>query len=183
MIRFLIAGVIVYGLLLSATGAEARTNHLNHWASHDRHRHIDAARPSTGIYQCDERRCHEAPQFGGGFYSGDSLVSLAQSQLGSGAVYGRGSLWCGRFMNWALTRAGYHGTGSDLAKSFLSLPHTSPHVGAIAVLGRGRRSGHVGVVSGFDPQGNPIIISGNHGHRVGSGVYPRHRILAYVSPT
>jgi len=85
-------------------------------------------------------------------------------------------------MNWTLTRAGFHGTGSDLAKSFLSLPRTSPHVGAIAVLGRGGRFGHVGIVSGFDADGNPILISGNHGHRVGRGVYPRRRILAYVSP-
>jgi uncharacterized protein (TIGR02594 family) len=118
----------------------------------------------------------------GGVAVGNSLVNLAQSQLGNGAIYGRGSLWCGRFMNWTLTHSGYRGTGSDLAKSFLSLPHTSPHVGAIAVFGRGGISGHVGVVSGFDPDGNPIIISGNHGHRVGRGVYPRQRVLAYVSP-
>jgi hypothetical protein len=49
-------------------------------------------------------------------------------------------------------------------------------------MSRGRRGGHVGVVSGIDPNGNPIIISGNHGHRVGEGVYPRGRIYAYVMP-
>jgi hypothetical protein len=40
---------------------------------------------------------------------------------------------------------------------------------------------HVGVVSGFDDSGNPIIVSGNHGRRVGEGVYPRSRVLAFVS--
>ena len=39
-----------------------------------------------------------------------------------------------------------------------------------------------GVVSGIDPSGNPIIISGNHGHKVGEGVYPRSRVYAYVMP-
>ena len=49
-------------------------------------------------------------------------------------------------------------------------------------MSRGRRGGHVGVVSGIDANGNPIIISGNHGHRVGEGVYSRGRIYAYVMP-
>jgi len=42
--------------------------------------------------------------------------------------------------------------------------------------------GHVGVVSGFDRSGNPIIISGNHGHRVAEAVYPGRRVYAYVMP-
>ena len=45
-----------------------------------------------------------------------------------------------------------------------------------------RGGGHVGVVSGLDGNGNPIIISGNHGHRVAESVYPRGRIYAYVMP-
>jgi hypothetical protein len=48
----------------------------------------------------------------------------------------------------------------------------------------GRRGGgHVGVVSGIDPAGNPIIISGNHNHEVAESVYPRGRIYAYVMPS
>jgi hypothetical protein len=31
------------------------------------------------------------------------------------------------------------------------------------------------VISGIDSRGNPIIISGNHGQRVGEAVYPRAR--------
>ena len=48
---------------------------------------------------------------------------------------------------------------------------------------RGRDGGHVGVVQGVDRHGNPIIVSGNHGHRVGVGTYPRSRVIAYVVPT
>ena len=35
----------------------------------------------------------------------------------------------------------------------------------------------------FGPaNGNPIIVSGNHGHRVAESVYPRGRVYAYVMP-
>jgi uncharacterized protein (TIGR02594 family) len=84
-------------------------------------------------------------------------------------------------MNVILKRTGYRGTGSDLARSFASLPRTDLHVGAIAVMGR-RGGGHVGVVSGITANGDPIIISGNHSHRVAEAVYRRHRIYAFVSP-
>jgi hypothetical protein len=47
-----------------------------------------------------------------------------------------------------------------------------------------RGGGHVGIVSGFDASGNPIVISGNGGgSRVTEHVYPRSRIRAWVSPT
>ena len=54
-------------------------------------------------------------------------------------------------------------------------------VGAIAVMGR-RGGGHVGVVSGVDASGNPVVISGNHNNTVAESVYPRGRIIAYVMP-
>jgi uncharacterized protein (TIGR02594 family) len=181
MRRILTAGAMAYELLFAANAAEARDRQSDHVYAYGRHMHA-SARQSAGMLLCDERRCVEPPttELSAGF--GDSLVMLAQSQLGNGAIYGRSSLWCGRFMNWTLAHAGYRGTGSDLAKSFLKFPRTSPHVGAIAVFSRGGRSGHVGLVTGFDTDGNPIIISGNHGHRVARGVYPRRRVIAYVSP-
>jgi hypothetical protein len=46
-----------------------------------------------------------------------------------------------------------------------------------------RGGGHVGVVSGIDAKGNPIIISGNHGHRVAEATYSRGRVYAYVMPS
>src|SRR5215470_12735586 len=110
---------------------------------------------------------------------GIDLVALARAQIGNGAIYGRQKLWCARFVNWLLEHAGYRGTGSDAAKSFLHFPHTHARVGAIAVLWR-KGGGHVGIVSGFDHAGNPVLISGNHGHRVYESTYPRSRVLAYV---
>jgi len=87
-------------------------------------------------------------------------------------------------MNFVLNRVGLKGTSSDMARSFASYGRRvpGPRVGAIAVMSRGRNGGHVGVVSGIDAQGNPIIISGNHGRRVAEAKYPRGRIYAYVMP-
>lgn len=93
--------------------------------------------------------------------------------------------WCARFMNFVLERSGYSGTGSDAAKSFASYGRRvpGPQIGAIAVMHRGRNGGHVGIVSGIDEKGNPIIISGNSvGRKVAEIPYPRSRIYAYVMP-
>jgi hypothetical protein len=46
-----------------------------------------------------------------------------------------------------------------------------------------RGGGHVGIVSGIDARGNPIVISGNYGHRVAEASISRGRIYAYVMPT
>ena len=118
----------------------------------------------------------------GGFGS-SNVVADARRYLG-GNPTSRGSLWCARFMNMVLQESGYRGTGSDLARSFASYGHrvSGPQVGAIAVMGR-RGGGHVGVVSGIDASGNPIVVSGNNGNRVREAPISRGRIYAYVMPT
>jgi uncharacterized protein (TIGR02594 family) len=115
-----------------------------------------------------------------GFGSG-SLVSEARKYLGTNPT-GRSSLWCGAFMDMVLTRTGHKG-GGNLAKAYASYGRrvSGPQVGAIAVMGR-KGGGHVGVVSGVDPNGNPIIISGNHNRTTAESVYPASRITAYVLP-
>ncbi len=87
-------------------------------------------------------------------------------------------------MNMVLQRSGHKGTGSDMARSFASYGQriSGPQVGAIAVMSR-RGGGHVGIVSGIDAKGNPIVVSGNHSRRVAESVYPRGRIYAYVLPS
>ena len=86
-------------------------------------------------------------------------------------------------MDMVLRRTGHKG-GGNLALGYAHYGHrvSGPVVGAIAVMGR-RGGGHVGVVAGVDPNGNPIIVSGNHNHTVAQSVYPRGRILAYVEPS
>jgi uncharacterized protein (TIGR02594 family) len=116
-------------------------------------------------------------------FGSSNVVAEARRYLG-GNPTGRGRLWCARFMNMVLERTGLHGTGSDLARSFASYGQrvSGPHIGAIAVMGR-RGGGHVGVVSGIDAGGNPIVVSGNNGNRVRETPVSRGRIYAYVMPT
>lgn len=118
---------------------------------------------------------------------GSHLVQKARAYIGMNAQQiglKRYTLWCATFINY-LTGGG---TGSDLAASWArQKPRVSPQVGAVAVMPRFNRSGkrvgdHVGVVSGFDRNGNPILISGNHNNRVREAAYPARRIYAYVMP-
>ncbi len=117
-------------------------------------------------------------------FGSSNVVAEARRYIG-GNPTGRGRLWCARFMNMVLQHSGLRGTGSDMARSFASYGQrvSGPRIGAIAVMGRRGGGGHVGVVSGIDASGNPIVVSGNHGHRVAESVYRRGRIYAYVMPT
>jgi uncharacterized protein (TIGR02594 family) len=124
---------------------------------------------------------------GTGFsFGGSSLVAAARQHIGAtaGQLGVPSSLWCADFMNLVLRKSGRQGTGSRMASSFASYGRrvSGPQVGAIAVLSRGKRGGHVGVVSGIDSNGNPIIISGNHNKRVAEATYSRGRVYAYVMP-
>ncbi|WP_414710155.1 TIGR02594 family protein [Pseudorhodoplanes sp.] len=114
---------------------------------------------------------------------GSSLIATARSYLGTNPT-GMSALWCARFMNMVLEKTGRRGTGSNMARSFADYGRriSGPQVGAIAVMSRGRGGGHVGIVSGIDKAGNPIIISGNHNRKVAEAVYSRGRIYAYVMP-
>lgn len=112
-----------------------------------------------------------------------ALVAEARRYLGTNPT-GRARLWCARFVNFVLKRVGQPGTGSDAAKSFAFYGRriSGPQYGAIAVLTR-KGGGHVGIVTGVDRNGNPILIAGNNGRRkVGISVYPKRRVIAYVMP-
>jgi uncharacterized protein (TIGR02594 family) len=115
-------------------------------------------------------------------FGSSNVVAEARRYLG-GNPTGRGSLWCARFMNLVLQHSGYRGTGSDMASSFAHYGRrvSGPQVGAIAVMGR-RGGGHVGIITGIDASGNPIMISGNNGNRVREAPISRGRIYAYVMP-
>jgi len=107
-------------------------------------------------------------------HSASGLVSQAEQYLGQTArqIGVRSTLWCSAFIRKLTNASGV----DDRAISWLSKPRTNPSIGAIAVMRH-----HIGIVKGFDSRGNPILISGNHGHKVGIGAYSKHRILAYVS--
>jgi uncharacterized protein (TIGR02594 family) len=186
-------------------GRHARAYHAGHHArhyNHHRHRHVArASRWERGVAQMqaggfadtnatlvDHNSTLTPP---GGMaapapssFGSSNVVSEARRYLG-GNPTSRGSLWCARFMNMVLQHSGYRGTGSDMANSFASYGQrvSGPQVGAIAVMGRGRGGGHVGIITGIDASGNPIMISGNNGNRVREAPISRGRIYAYVMPS
>jgi uncharacterized protein (TIGR02594 family) len=208
--RSLVALVLCSAAIVaSATPAAARSHHgarrhvharyagghiRRHYA-YRRYRHIARlSRWDAGVAQMRARglaganasvgpsATSSAVATSGGFGS-SNIVAEARRYLG-GNPTGRGSLWCARFMNLVLKESGYHGTGSDMASSFAHYGQriSGPQVGAIAVMGRGG-GGHVGIITGVDAQGNPIMISGNNGNRVREAPVSRGRIYAYVMPT
>jgi uncharacterized protein (TIGR02594 family) len=165
-------------------GRHARAHHHHHHIRHYRHRRFaQASGMDAGFGQSRAPAFTQSgisPAIG---FGSSNVVAEARRYIG-GNPTGRGRLWCARFMNMVLQHSGLHGTGSDMARSFASYGQrvSGPQIGAIAVMGR-RGGGHVGVVSGIDASGNPIVVSGNHGRRVAESVYPRGRIYAYVMPT
>jgi uncharacterized protein (TIGR02594 family) len=165
-------GDVRYSQNASRTATEPASDSIGQSRRHGRR--------SASIAEARARaQSHSNSAFGGA--TSDSLVAEARKYIGTNPT-GRGSLWCGAFMDLVLKRTGHAG-GGNLASSYAHYgPRVSgPQVGAIAVMGR-RGGGHVGVVSGIDPNGNPIIVSGNHNHTVAEAVYPAGRISAYVLP-
>ncbi|HVV80335.1 MAG TPA: TIGR02594 family protein [Pseudolabrys sp.] len=113
--------------------------------------------------------------------SGNDLIAEARKYLGRNPT-GWSTEWCGRFLDMVLRKTGRKG-GGNLARGYLKygrhLP--GPQIGAIAVFSR-RGGGHVGIVTGVDSNGNPIVISGNYNDRVAVAAYPASRVLGYVDP-
>ena len=167
----------------------ARHHHYRHRARSSRFERSAAQLQASGFANTQASYDPNANAGGAGMSgglsggSGSGLVSEARRYLG-GNPTGRGSLWCARFMNMVLEQTGHRGTGSDMANSFAHYGTrvSGPQVGAIAVMSRGRRGGHVGIITGIDAQGNPIMISGNSGNRVREAPVSRGRIYAYVMP-
>jgi len=108
-----------------------------------------------------------------------ALIDRARKYLGTNPT-GWARVWCGRFMALIAPDLARRVPNPNWARDWARLPHVKPRVGAIVVLTR-RGGGHVGVVSGFDRRGNPVVVSGNHNRRVAESVYPKSRVVAYVS--
>lgn len=91
--------------------------------------------------------------------------------------------WCSAFANWCLERAGYEGTDSAWARSWLTwgvaLP--VPVEGAVTVFDRGGAGGHVAFFIGETPSGIRVL-GGNQRNQVTISEYPRSRLLGCRLP-
>ncbi|OWJ57994.1 TIGR02594 family protein [Paraburkholderia caledonica] len=94
--------------------------------------------------------------------------------------------WCSSFLNWCMKQSGVPGTGSALARSWLSWgnPLDAPRYGCVAVLTADDAvewKGHVGFFIRSDAH-NVYLFGGNQLGEVRELAYPLERVLAYRWP-
>ncbi|WMY11730.1 TIGR02594 family protein [Paraburkholderia phenoliruptrix] len=94
--------------------------------------------------------------------------------------------WCSSFLNWCMKQSGIRGTGSALARSWLTWgqPLEKPKYGCVAVLTADDEvdwKGHVGLFLRIDDE-NVYLFGGNQLEEVRELDYPRDRVLAYRWP-
>lgn len=95
--------------------------------------------------------------------------------------------WCAAFANYCLETAGFAGTKSPAARSFLKwgLPMEKPERGCIVVFWRGDPNswqGHVGFFISEDQNGNLRVLGGNQSDSVRISTYTKSRLLGYRWP-
>ncbi len=90
--------------------------------------------------------------------------------------------WCSAFVNWCVEKAGFEGTDSAWAKSWLTWGKTltKPRRGCITVFKR-NQGGHVGFYVGKTSSGIKVL-GGNQSDAVNLSVYPSNNWLAYRIP-
>lgn len=94
--------------------------------------------------------------------------------------------WCSSFVNWCMTHAGFRGTGSALARSWLEWgrPLERPVYGCIAILTRDDPTswkGHVGFYLRHDAE-HVHLFGGNQLEEVRELAYPLHEVIGYRWP-
>lgn len=83
--------------------------------------------------------------------------------------------WCSRYLGMILTGLGLPTSGSNTAISYARYGHPAvPAPGVIAVMPH-----HVGVVVKVLSNDKVELVSGNHSHAVGVGVYSMHKVIAW----
>ena len=88
--------------------------------------------------------------------------------------------WCSAFANWCVEKAGYAGTDSAWARSWLNWGSaiTKPRHGCIVVLQRNVNNGHVGFYLGATATGIRLL-GGNQSNEVKVSIYKKSDLLGY----
>ena len=93
--------------------------------------------------------------------------------------------WCSAFTNRIMELAGYEGTGSAWARSWLDWGREPADAefgaGVVVVLARGSNSGHVGFLEDWE-DGRVKLLGGNQGNAVSEAWFPMSRVLGYRVP-
>jgi len=97
--------------------------------------------------------------------------------------------WCSAFVNWCVERAGYVGTRSALALSWLEWGRATrtPRTGCIVIFSRTGGFGHVGFYLG-EIENDVLVLGGNqhnpetNRYEVNVRRYPKGRLVGYRVP-
>lgn len=110
---------------------------------------------------------------------------LKSTSLGAPENQSDETPWCSAFANRIMQLAGYDGTNSAWARSWLDWgrePESEDEwTGAVCVLERGPNSGHVGFLMEWDDD-RVKILGGNQGDAVSEAWFPMERVLGYRVP-
>ena len=109
---------------------------------------------------------------------------LRSTSLGGAMASNDETPWCSAFVNFCVEQAGFAGTDSAMARSWLKWGRNTdkPATGCIAVFARGNPpSGHVAF---FVSETNDEIkvLGGNQSNKVCYAHYPKNRLLEYRIP-
>lgn len=90
--------------------------------------------------------------------------------------------WCSSFVNWCMMKAGYTGTRSAAARSWLGwgTPIQKPVRGCVVILTR-TGGGHVGFLDKIE-DGTVYLLGGNQDNEVNFRGYHATRIMGYRLP-
>lgn len=206
MLKLILASLVT---VVFVSIADARPHHAdwsrysNHWGGYHhyqvrhskvrhykskKYRYAKASKAKRAIYRKTPKRKHHfyAPQ---NAYSEmakaaekSPIVAEAKKYLGQTARQiglSRATLWCSTFLREKII-PGLAGI-NDLAKSWLIRPHVEPEPGVVAVLTRGRRGGHVGIVLAIRGKWVALIQGNGTRSRVTVSWHSTRKVIAYVA--
>lgn len=88
--------------------------------------------------------------------------------------------WCSAFVGFCMEKAGYRGTLSLAARSWLRWGKScAPRPGCIAIFKRGKESwqGHVTFIKEILPNGRFLCLGGNQGNAVSERIYTKATLI------
>ncbi|WP_158811380.1 hypothetical protein, partial [Beijerinckia sp. L45] len=164
----LVAIAAFAALALNARAAEAHIARHHHRHAHHA-RHFYHARLIASVVDrvagFARARVVDVASVGG---VATDVVREALRWVGHGNMTGTRGPWCQDFDTFVLRRTGHQTIASRLARDavYAGRPISGPVPGAIMSMPH-----HTGFVVEVLSPGRVLVISGNHGHRVGLGVY------------
>ena len=108
-------------------------------------------------------------------------------QVGHGWVKDDETAWCAAFVGAMLAEAGYKGTGSLAARSYLNWGKKvdKPEYGDVVVFWRGSKNSWQGHVAFYvkETANYVYVLGGNQSNEVNVTKYPKSKVLGYRRPS